>query len=174
MLAILLLFFPLYYFLANDIYSWVAAPLIANLPTGSTMIATEVASPFVTPFKLSMYSALFLAMPFILHQSRAFISSVSICAKNALRMPLLVSSILLYYLGMMFAYYLVFPIAFKFLRERDAGRRHDDDGHQQIPRLCDRAVPGVRVRIRNSDRHVPGRRDRPHDDTKPRGEATPT
>jgi len=112
-LAVLLLFFPLYYF-ANDIYTWVAAPLMANLPSGSNMIATEVASPFVTPFKLSMYSALFLAMPFILHQAWAFISPGLYLREKRFAMPLLVSSIVLYYLGMMFAYYLVFPLAFKF------------------------------------------------------------
>lgn len=113
-LAVLLLFFPLYYFLANDIYTWVAAPLMANLPSGSSMIATEVASPFVTPFKLSMYSALFLAMPFILHQAWAFISPGLYLREKRFAMPLLVSSIVLYYLGMTFAYYLVFPLAFKF------------------------------------------------------------
>src|SRR4051794_21219205 len=56
LLAVLVLFFPLYYY-ANTIYEWVAAPLMKNLPAGSNMIATEVASPFLTPFKLSMYAA---------------------------------------------------------------------------------------------------------------------
>ena len=84
LLAVLVLFFPLYYY-ANNIYEWVAAPLMANLPTGSGMIATEVASPFLTPFKLSMYAAFFLAMPVILHQMWAFVSPDSICARNASR-----------------------------------------------------------------------------------------
>jgi sec-independent protein translocase protein TatC len=109
----MLLFFPLYYF-ANDIYSWVAAPLMANLPMGSNMIATEVASPFLTPFKLAMYSAVFLAMPVVLHQAWAFISPGLYLREKRFAAPLLVSSILLYYLGMLFAYYLVFPIVFKF------------------------------------------------------------
>ena len=112
-LSLLLLFFPLYYF-ANDIYSWVAAPLMANLPAGSNMIATEVASPFVTPFKLAMYSALFLAMPVILHQAWAFVSPGLYLREKRFALPLLVSSVVLYYLGMAFAYYLVFPLAFKF------------------------------------------------------------
>jgi sec-independent protein translocase protein TatC len=112
-LTILVLFFPLYYF-ANDIYSWVAAPLLASLPSGSNMIATEVASPFVTPFKLSMYSALFMSMPVILHQAWAFISPGLYLREKRFAMPLLISSIVLYYLGMLFAYYLVFPVAFKF------------------------------------------------------------
>jgi sec-independent protein translocase protein TatC len=112
-LTVLLLFFPLWYF-GNDIYTWVAAPLIANLPSGSTMIATEVASPFVTPFKLAMYSAVFLAMPVLLHQAWAFISPGLYLREKRFALPLLVSSIALFYLGMMFAYYLVFPVAFKF------------------------------------------------------------
>jgi sec-independent protein translocase protein TatC len=112
-LAMLLLFFPLYYY-ANDIYEWVAAPLMANLPMGSNMIATEVASPFLTPFKLAIYSALFLAMPVILHQAWAFISPGLYLREKRFALPLLVSSIVLFYLGMLFAYFLVFPIVFKF------------------------------------------------------------
>ena len=105
-LTVLLLFFPLYYFLANDIYSWVAAPLMANLPTGSTMIATEVASPFVTPFKLSMYAALFWRC-LILHQA-GFHFARSLSARKALCHAVARFEHLLYYLGMMFAYYLCF------------------------------------------------------------------
>jgi sec-independent protein translocase protein TatC len=112
-LAVLLLFFPLYYY-ANTIYEWIAAPLMRNLPSGTQMIATEVASPFLTPFKLSMYSAVFLAMPVILHQAWAFISPGLYLREKRFAVPLLVSSIVLYYLGMAFAYFLVFPIAFKF------------------------------------------------------------
>ena len=112
-LAVLLMFFPLYYF-ANRIYTWVAAPLMANLPSGTKMIATEVASPFLTPFKLAMYSAVFLAMPIILHQAWAFISPGLYLREKRFAVPLLVSSVVLYYLGMAFAYFLVFPIAFKF------------------------------------------------------------
>ncbi len=113
LLAVLLLFFPLYYF-ANEIYEWVAEPLMSNLPAGSTMIATEVASPFLTPFKLSMYAAFFLAMPVILHQTWAFVSPGLYMREKRFAAPLLVSSVLLYYLGMAFAYYLVFPLVFKF------------------------------------------------------------
>ena len=113
LLTVLLLFFPLYYF-ANDIYEWVAAPLMANLPAGSGMIATEVASPFLTPFKLSIYAAFFLAMPVVLHQLWGFVSPGLYMREKRFAMPLLVSSIVLYYLGMAFAYYLVFPLVFKF------------------------------------------------------------
>jgi sec-independent protein translocase protein TatC len=113
LLAVLLLFFPLYYY-ANNIYEWVAAPLMANLPSGSGMIATEVASPFLTPFKLSMYAAFFLAMPVILHQMWAFVSPGLYLREKRFALPLLVSSVLLYYAGMAFAYFLVFPLVFKF------------------------------------------------------------
>jgi sec-independent protein translocase protein TatC len=112
-LAVMVLFFPLYYY-ANGIYEWVAAPLMANLPSGSNMIATEVASPFLTPFKLAIYSAVFLSMPVILHQAWAFISPGLYLREKRFALPLLVSSILLFYLGMAFAYFLVFPIVFKF------------------------------------------------------------
>ena len=113
LLTVLLLFFPLYYF-ANEIYEWVAAPLMANLPAGSGMIATEVASPFLTPFKLSIYAAFFLAMPVILHQLWGFVSPGLYMREKRFAMPLLFSSVILYYLGMAFAYYLVFPLVFKF------------------------------------------------------------
>jgi len=113
LLAVLVLFFPLYYF-ANDLYVWVAAPLMSNLPAGSNMIATEVASPFLTPFKLSMYAAFFLAMPVILHQTWSFVSPGLYMREKRFALPLLVSSVVLYYAGMMFAYYLVFPLVFKF------------------------------------------------------------
>ena len=113
LLAVLVLFFPLYYF-ANDLYVWVAAPLMSNLPAGSNMIATEVASPFLTPFKLSMYAAFYLAMPVILHQTWSFVSPGLYMREKRFALPLLVSSVVLYYAGMMFAYYLVFPLVFKF------------------------------------------------------------
>ncbi len=112
-LAVAVLFFPIYYF-ANAIYEFVAAPLMANLPTGSSMIATEVASPFLTPFKLAAYSAVFAAMPYMLHQAWAFVSPGLYLREKRFALPLLVSSILLFYLGMAFAYFLVFPLVFQF------------------------------------------------------------
>jgi sec-independent protein translocase protein TatC len=112
-LAVLLLFFPIYYF-ANDIYELVAAPLMAHLPEGSGMIATDVASPFLTPFKLAMFSAVFLGMPFLLHQLWAFVSPGLYMREKRFAMPLLASSIILFYAGMVFAYVLVFPLMFQF------------------------------------------------------------
>jgi len=112
-LAVLLLFFPIYYF-ANDIYELVAAPLMAHLPEGSTMIATDVASPFLTPFKLAMFSAVFLGMPFLLHQLWAFVSPGLYLREKRFALPMLASSIILFYAGMVFAYVLVFPLMFQF------------------------------------------------------------
>jgi sec-independent protein translocase protein TatC len=113
LLAVLVLFFPTYYF-ANDIYSFVAAPLLAHLPANSTMIATEVATPFLTPFKLAAFAALFAAIPFILHQAWAFVSPALYRHEKRFAIPLLLSSVALFYSGMAFAYFLVFPVVFKF------------------------------------------------------------
>jgi sec-independent protein translocase protein TatC len=113
LLVVLVLFFPIYYF-ANDIYQFVAAPLLAHLPENSGMIATEVASPFLTPFKLAIVTSVFAAMPFILHQAWAFVAPGLYLHEKRFAMPLLVSSILLFYAGMAFAYFLVFPLVFQF------------------------------------------------------------
>lgn len=111
--VVALLFIPTYYF-ANDIYHFVAAPLMAHLPENSGMIATQVASPFLTPFKLAIVTAVFAAMPFILHQAWAFVSPGLYLHEKRFAIPLLVSSVLLFYGGMAFAYLLVFPIVFQF------------------------------------------------------------
>jgi sec-independent protein translocase protein TatC len=113
MLFVLVIFFPLYYF-ANDIYLFVAEPLMANLPNNGNMIATDVASPFLTPFKLSIYGSIFIGMPFLLHQIWSFISPGLYLHEKRFAFPLLGSSIVLFYAGMTFAYYLVFPLIFKF------------------------------------------------------------
>ena len=87
-LAVFLVLFPF----ANDIYIWVASPLMRHLPEGTSMIATEVASPFLTPFKLSLVAAVFMAMPFILYQFWAFVAPGLYKHEKKLVMPLLVSS----------------------------------------------------------------------------------
>lgn len=113
LLAVLLIFLPLFYF-ANDIYTYVSAPLRAFMPEDASMIATEVASPFLTPFKLSLMLSLFLAMPFILHQLWSFISPGLYSREKRVAAPLLISSIVLFYTGMAFAFYVVFPLVFGF------------------------------------------------------------
>lgn len=99
---------------ANDIYQLVSAPLLKQLPAGASMIATDVASPFFTPIKLTMIVSVFVSAPMILYQVWAFIAPALYKHERRLMMPLLVSSSLLFYLGMAFAYFIVFPLAFGF------------------------------------------------------------
>lgn len=111
--AVFIVFIPTYYF-ANDIYGFVAAPLMAALPEGSAMIATQVATPFLTPFKLAIYTALFIGVPVWLHQIWSFISPGLYKHEKRFAVPMLVSSVLLFYCGMAFVYFLVFPLVFPF------------------------------------------------------------
>jgi sec-independent protein translocase protein TatC len=113
LVAVFIIFLPLFYF-ANDIYGFVSEPLRAFLPEGATMIATEVASPFLTPFKLTLVLAIFIAIPFILHQVWSFIAPGLYKNEKRVAFPLLVSSILLFYAGIAFAFYVVFPLIFGF------------------------------------------------------------
>ena len=111
--AVVIIFLPLFYF-ANEIYAYISEPLRAFLPEGASMIATEVASPFITPFKLSMFLALFCAMPYILHQVWRFIAPGLYANEKQVAFPLLISSVLLFYAGMSFAFYVAFPLMFGF------------------------------------------------------------
>ncbi|MCB1772326.1 MAG: twin-arginine translocase subunit TatC [Gammaproteobacteria bacterium] len=113
-LAVLVIFLGLFPF-GNDIYVFIADPLMKVLPEGTSMIATQVASPFLTPFKLALVSAVFIAMPYLLHQFWAFIAPGLYQHEKRLALPLLASSILLFYLGAAFAYVVVFPLVFAFL-----------------------------------------------------------
>jgi len=100
---------------ANQIYNFVATPLIAKLPEGSNMIATEVISPFFAPFKLTIFCAVFFTVPYTLYQAWSFITPGLYSNEKKLVLPLLVSSTLLFYTGVLFAYYIVFPVLFAFL-----------------------------------------------------------
>ena len=111
--AILVIFLGLFYW-ANDIYVYLAEPLTRHLPEGANMIAIDVASPFLTPFKLVLMLAVFLAMPVILYQCWAFVAPGLYANEKRIAMPLLVSSILLFYAGVSFAYFVVFPLVFAF------------------------------------------------------------
>ena len=113
-IAIFVVFLALFPF-ANEIYTFVAAPLMAQLPDGNTMIATQVAAPFLTPFKLALIAAVFLAMPFLLYQFWGFIAPGLYKHEKRLATPLLISSIILFYVGVAFAYFVVFPLIFAFL-----------------------------------------------------------
>ena len=113
MASILVIFLPLFYF-ANEIYLYISEPLRSFLPEGATMIATEVASPFLTPFKLTLVLSIFIAMPYILHQLWSFIAPGLYSNERKIAMPLLASSIVLFYAGIAFAFYVVFPLVFGF------------------------------------------------------------
>ena len=113
-IAILVIFLALVYF-ANDIYQLVSAPLISKMPVCATMIATDVASPFFTPIKLTFMVSVILSVPIILYQVWAFVAPALYKHERRLVVPLLVSSTLLFYIGMAFAYFVVFPLAFGFL-----------------------------------------------------------
>ncbi|WP_417578634.1 twin-arginine translocase subunit TatC [Nitrincola sp.] len=112
-LAVFLIFLGLFYF-ANDLYLFMSAPLTALLPEGTSMIATDVTSPFFAPFKLTLVAAVVLAMPYILHQIWSFIAPGLYANEKQFAIPLLVSSIVLFYAGIAFAYFVVFPLIFGF------------------------------------------------------------
>lgn len=111
--SVLVVFLGLIWF-ANDIYEFVSAPLIEKLPEGATMIATDVASPFFTPLKLTLVASIFVAVPLILYQIWAFVAPGLYKHERKLIMPLLFSSSVLFYCGVAFAYFLVFPLVFGF------------------------------------------------------------
>ena len=112
--AVLLIFLCLVYF-ANDLYTLVAAPLTQVLPEGTSMIATDVAATFFTPFKLTLVLSFFVAIPVVLYQIWGFIAPGLCQSEKRLVAPLLFSSTLLFYLGIAFAYFVIFPLVFGFL-----------------------------------------------------------
>lgn len=99
---------------SRRLYALLAAPLTAVLPEGSSMIAIDVASPFLTPFKLALLLSLILAIPFVLYQLWAFVAPALYREEKRLARPLLYSSVLLFYAGCAFAYFAVFPLVFGF------------------------------------------------------------
>lgn len=99
---------------ANDIYAFVAEPMLALLPEGTSMIATEVATPFLTPFKLTFFVSLVIALPYLLYQIWSFLAPGLYENEKSLIAPLIGSSVLLFYAGITFAYFIVFPLVFGF------------------------------------------------------------
>ncbi len=112
--GVLLAFLPLMIF-AKELYAWLAQPLLRMLPEGSSMIATEVASPFFTPIKLAALVGFVVAMPWVLYQVWAFVAPGLYKSERRLVVPLMASSTLLFYAGIAFAYFLVLPTVFKFI-----------------------------------------------------------
>jgi sec-independent protein translocase protein TatC len=112
-LGVLIVFCCLVYF-AQDIYQYVAQPLLSAMPEGSQMIATEVASPFFSPFKLTLILSLFIAIPFVLYQVWSFVAPGLYSNEKRLIVPLMLGSTFLFYGGIAFAYFFVFPVVFAF------------------------------------------------------------
>ncbi|NBX41860.1 MAG: twin-arginine translocase subunit TatC [Gammaproteobacteria bacterium] len=112
-IAVIVVFVPCAFF-SNEIFTIVAQPLIDQLPANSSLIATSVISPFMTPFKLAFFVALFVAIPYVLYQIWAFVAPGLYRHEKRFAVPLLVSSIVLFYVGVVFAYFFVFPVMFEF------------------------------------------------------------
>ena len=109
--AVLLVLLPF----SRHLYETLAAPLMAQLPEGSSMIAIDVASPFLTPFKLTLLISIMISIPVVLYQLWAFVAPALFKHEKKLARPLLLSSIFLFYAGCAFAYFVVFPLVFGFL-----------------------------------------------------------
>lgn len=113
-IALVLVFICLFPW-ARDLYSMLAKPLLASLPAGGQLIATEVTAPFFVPIKVTMMAALVIALPYLLYQIWAFVAPGLYAHEKKLVMPLVITSTLLFLCGMAFAYFLVFPIVFHFI-----------------------------------------------------------
>ena len=111
--SVLVIFAALFSF-SNELYIYISEPIRQYIPDSSTMIATEVASPFLTPFKLTLVISLFGAMPYILYQVWAFLAPGLYQREKRIAVPLFLSSVFLFYAGMAFAFYVVFPLVFMF------------------------------------------------------------
>ena len=113
LLVMMACFLGLVYF-SNDIYLIISEPLLNFLPSGSSMIATEVASPFLAPLKLTFFASLLLSMPFLLNQIWRFMAPGMYLNEKKLSFLVLLSSLFLFYLGILFTYFLVLPLVFNF------------------------------------------------------------
>ncbi len=113
-LAVLIVFLCLFPW-AKDLYSWLAQPLLAALPAGGQMIATDVVGVFLVPVKVALLAAFVIALPYVLYQVWAFVAPGLYSHEKRLVAPLIISSTLLFITGMAFAYFVVFPVVFKFM-----------------------------------------------------------
>ena len=113
-LIILFLIFAVLLYFANHLYTWLALPLLKFLPQGH-LIATQIVSPFFVPFKLAFMASILLTMPFFLYQIWAFIAPALYGHERRLIWPFLLMSALLFYAGISFAYFVIFPLLFRFL-----------------------------------------------------------
>jgi len=114
LIAVFIIFLPLVFF-SNDLFTFVARPLIDKLPEGTSLIATSVVAPFMTPLKLALIAAIFVAMPYVLYQVWGFVAPGLYRREKRFALPLFASSVVLFYAGVAFAYFIVFPLMFAFL-----------------------------------------------------------
>ncbi len=112
--AILVIFVALFPF-ANEVYSFIAAPIVSVLPQDTNIIAIGVISPFLTPLKMALIIAVYIAMPYLLYQIWSFIAPALYKHEKQMILPLVVSSTILFYAGLLFSFYIVFPVIFGFL-----------------------------------------------------------
>ena len=138
-LAILILFIGLYSF-ANDLYLIVSEPLRLLLPAGSSLIATEVASPFLAPLKLTFAVAVLISVPYTLFQAWSFIAPALYKNEKQIAIPLLISSIFLFYAGVVFAYYVVLPLIFGPTFSTHRPRKAADNPNNKIAILKDHLI----------------------------------
>ena len=113
-IAVAIVFIPLAFY-ANPLFTLLAQPLLQKLPEGTSLIATSVAAPFMAPLKLALIAAVFIAMPYVLYQAWAFIAPGLYRHERRFALPLFLSSVVLFYVGVAFAYFGVFPLMFAFL-----------------------------------------------------------
>jgi len=114
LIAVFIIFVPLVFF-SNELFTFVARPLIEKLPEGTSLIATSVVAPFMTPLKLALIAAIFVAMPYVLYQIWGFVAPGLYRREKRFALPLFASSVVLFYIGVAFAYFIVFPLMFAFL-----------------------------------------------------------
>ena len=114
LLAVFIVFLPLVFF-SNQLFTFVSRPLLDKLPAGTSLIATSVVAPFMAPLKLALIGALFVAMPYVLYQVWGFVAPGLYRHERRFAMPLFLSSVVLFYVGVAFAYFVVFPLMFAFL-----------------------------------------------------------
>ncbi len=110
----IVIFFAILFPFADDIYTFIAAPIVQAIP-GSNLIAIGVISPFLTPLKMSLFLAIYIAMPYLLYQLWSFTAPALYRNEKKLILPLVISSTMLFYIGLLFSFYIVFPVIFTFL-----------------------------------------------------------
>ncbi len=113
-IVILVIFMSIFPF-ANEVYSFIAAPIINVLPQDTNIIAIGIISPFLTPLKMSLIISVYVAMPYLLYKIWSFIAPALYKHEKQMILPLVISTTILFYAGLLFSFYIVFPVIFGFL-----------------------------------------------------------